>query len=132
MKIANNEDKERAKGTVLKILSRHVGANRKIGMGELYYAVFGEAWSNRINDTRALRKLITELRNEGVPICSVADSTGGGYYLASAGSELSSYCERLRTQALRKLAMEAKIRRITLPELLGQMTLSFKREEANA
>lgn len=123
------DDKERTKGAVLRILSRHVGVNRKIGMGELYFAVFGESWSNRINDTRALRKVITELRHEGVPICSVADSTGGGYYLASAGSELSNYCERLRTQAIKKLAMEAKIRRITLHELLGQMTMNIRVEE---
>jgi len=126
------DDKERTKGAVLRILSRHVGANRKIGMGELYCAVFGESWSNRINDTRALRKVITELRHEGVPICSIADSTGGGYYLASAVSELSGYCERLRTQALKKLALEAKIRGISLHELLGQMTMNFSAEEVHA
>ena len=123
------EDKDRLKGAALKILSRHVGANRKIGMGELYFAVFGESWSNRINDTRALRKVITELRQEGVPICSVADSTGGGYYLASVDSELHRYLERLRTQALKKLALEAKIRRISMHELLGQMTMNFRAEE---
>jgi len=113
---------------VLRILSRHVGAGRKIGMGELYYAVFGESWNNRINDTRALRTIITELRHEGIPICSVADRTGGGYYLASAGSELSGYLDRLRTQALKKLALEAKIRKISLADLIGQMALNFGKE----
>jgi len=131
MKVGSQE-RERYKGVLLRIMSRHVGAGRKIGMGELYQAVFGEGWQNRINDTRALRTLITELRHEGIPICSVADRSGGGYYLASAGSEMNAYCERLRTTALKKLAMEAKIRRISLPQLLGQMAMNVKAEEAQA
>jgi len=118
-------EKEHAKMVLLRILYRHIGAGQKIGMGELYREVFGEEWHNRINDTRALRTLITELRHEGVPICSVASNNGGGYYLASAGSELTGYCERLRTQALKKLKLEAKIRRVSLPDLIGQMAMNF-------
>lgn len=129
MKVGSKE-REHYKGVLLRILSRHVGSGRKIGMGELYQEVFGAAWANRINDTRALRALITELRHEGIPICSVADRTGGGYYLASAGSEVNAYCERLRTTALKKLKMEAQIRNISLPQLLGQMAMNLEETQA--
>ena len=113
------------KNRLLATLSRHIGRSKAIGMAALYEEVFQKEWQDKINDTRKLRDLITELRREGVPICSVTTTAGGGYYLASAGSELEAYCAKLRTQALRKLALEAKLRRMTLPELLGQLTLNL-------
>jgi len=113
------------KNRLLATLSRHIGRSKAIGMAALYEDVFGEGWRDKVNDTRELRRLITELRKEGVPICSVTTKEGGGYYLASAGSELEAYCSKLRTSALKKLALEAKLRNITLPELLGQLTLSL-------
>lgn len=118
-------DKEQAKTRLLEILIRHVGRHRAIGMGELFQMVYGETWNHRINDTRILRTLITSLRKEGTPICSVVSAAGGGYYLASAGSELETYCKNLRRSALRKLALEAKIRKKTLPELVGQISLNL-------
>jgi len=118
-------EKELYKGDLLRIISRHVGRSNKIGMGELYERVFFDAWNNRINDTRRLRKLVTELRKEGVPICSDTSRTGGGYYLASVGSELNTYCRKLRDRALKMLVQESKLRRTTLPELLGQIQLEL-------
>jgi hypothetical protein len=107
-------------------LSRHVGEMNAIGMAELHEAVFSETWCHRINDTKKLRELITEMRNEGVPICSVSASSGGGYYLAAAGSELRGYTERDKKRALRILARIARIERISLPELLGQMRIRME------
>jgi len=109
---------------VLAMLARHVGKHNVIGMGELYESVFGESWSNRINDTRALRQVITELRKDGTPIVSSSSTSGGGYYLASAGSELEEYCRKLRAKALRALTMEARLRNKTLGELMGQLHMS--------
>lgn len=123
--------KTELKNRLLAVLTRHIGKSRAIGMARLYEEVFGEAWSDKINDTRKLRSLITELRKEGVPICSTTLQTGGGYYLASAGSELEAYCSKLRTSALKKLALEAKLRNMTLPELLGQLTLSLTGGDLN-
>lgn len=102
-------------------LYKHVGKQNKIGMAELYSRVYRQPWANRINDTRALRYLITELRNDGVPICSDRH----GYWLASAGSELDDYCRRVRTQALKKLRQEARLRKMTLPQLVGQLSLDL-------
>jgi hypothetical protein len=123
------EDAHRAK--LLTELSRHVGEINAIGMAELYEAVFGTTWRHRINDTKKLRELVTEMRNEGIPICSVPSCTGGGYFLASAGSELKSYTERDKRRALRILARVSRIEKISLPELLGQMRLRMEGCDAN-
>lgn len=120
------ERKDFYKLTVLGILSRHVGREKAIGMGELYEETFGEPWHHRINDTRELRRIITELRDDGTPICSVSSPSSPGYYLAAAGSEERNYIDRLKGQAIRKLTRAAKIEKISLPELLGQMSLNLK------
>lgn len=107
-------------------LSLHIGELNAIGMAELYKKVFGAEWSNKINDTREIRKLITIMRREGIPICSVSAQNGGGYYLASAGSELINYLSRSEHRALNILARNARIKRISLPEYLGQMKLNME------
>jgi len=107
-------------------LTHHIGRHRAIGMGELYEKIFEETWQNRINDTRRLRIVITELRRQGVAICSESSRAGGGYYLASAGSELKDYLSRLRRRALKVLSLEAKMRKMTLAELLGQIELNLR------
>jgi len=115
------------KTRILMIMSGHVGQSKRIGMGELYERVFEETYDHRINDTRRLRRLITELRKDGVAICSRQSKSSGGYWLASAGSELASYCETLRSRALGILGMEAKVRKMSLPEMMGQMALELKK-----
>jgi hypothetical protein len=106
---------------VLQILTWHVGRHKAIGMGELYESVYGNSWQNRINDTRPLRDVIEKLRRRGVPICS----DESGYWLAAAGSELEEFCARLRRRALKSLVQEARLKKIGLPELLGQMQLNL-------
>jgi len=126
MKRANAGATDVWRSRLLAELSRHVGEINAIGMAELYEAVFGGAWRHRINDTKKLRELVTEMRNEGIPICSVPSSCGGGYYLASAGSELKNYTERDKKRALRILSRVSRIEKISLPELLGQMRLRME------
>ncbi len=119
-------EKEQAKLRLLVEMAKHPGRSNIIGMGELYERVFDQHWTNRINDTRALRTLITELRTEGVPICS----ENGGYYQTSSASELEAYCQRLRSQGLNKLKLEAKLRKKTMPDLLGQIAMSYRQPPA--
>ena len=119
------EERQHYESKLLKIMMSHTGKTKMIGMGELYTQVFDDPWSHRINDTRRLRSIITGLRKEGVPICSVAAQTGGGYYTSSAGSELTEYLGKLRAQGIRKLALEAHLRRMSLAELLGQAQLEL-------
>lgn len=120
----NNEAK------LLAVLSRHVGRHRAVGMDVLYESVFGETAGSKINGTRALRKMITSLRQSGVPIASCSSRDGGGYYLAAAGSELEDYLRRLRARAVRALALESRIRNISLDELVGQVQLNLRGDVA--
>jgi hypothetical protein len=117
-------ERELLKGRVRQELMRHVGRSNAIGMGELFELIYGEKYEHRINDTRRLRKVITLLRREGDPICSLCCALAPGYYVASVGKELEAYLERLRGAAVKKLALEAKIRRTSLPELLGQVSMA--------
>lgn len=116
---------EAAKTRLLMTMMRHVGKANAIGMGDLYEKVFEEKWNHRINDTRVLRKIMTSIRREGVPICSACDRSGGGYWIAGAGSDLESYCKKMRSRALKILSAEACLRKMTLAELFGQMQLDI-------
>ena len=120
------ELEDQYKKDLLMEITRHVGRFQAVSMARLYEQVFGQPWKSKITDTRNVRRIITALRKDGVPICSRPSKNGGGYYLASASSDLEDYCMRLRRAALRKLGMEAKIRRTSLPELLGQLTMSLE------
>jgi len=122
----NEIDNPENRSRLLQTLMSHIGATHAIGMAALFEAVFDRAWDHRINDTRPLRMLITKLRKEGAPICSVSNQDGGGYYLASAGSELNDYLRRSEIRALKILSMNARIKKISLPEYLGQMKLNME------
>jgi hypothetical protein len=128
----SKSDEKRAiyKAKLLAILAKHVGKSKSIGMGTLYEKVFGDTCKDKVNQARIIRALVTELRKEGIPICSDQDREGGGYYLAAAGKELEEYCMKLRKRALKILHMEAILRNKTLPELLGQLVLSMGRKSA--
>lgn len=117
--------KDDKKYRLLAVITKHVGANRAISMERLYTEIYGEEPSNLINSTRSIRKLIELTRREGIPICSLRKKNFHGYYLAGAGSELEEYCKRLRKEALKKLAMEARLRKITLPQLINELQLNL-------
>ena len=125
-----NLQKEHHKYRLLQELSGAVGRNRAVGMERLHHAVFGDEAKDKINGTRKLRTLITELRRDGIPICSASNTDGGGYYLASAGSELEDYCRRIRSRALKLLKMESNLRNMALPSLLHQIQLNLDFKEA--
>jgi len=113
------------KSRLLAILTRHVGIEKAIGMGELYERVYGKPYQNRINDTRELRRLITELRMDGSLIGETRSHSGGGYYLARSVSELNDFFDRRKREAIKKLALVAHMQRVGLPELMGQMVLNL-------
>ncbi|HOJ43272.1 MAG TPA: hypothetical protein PK800_04060 [Syntrophorhabdaceae bacterium] len=138
MKTQNTENKKRnekkidtpeTRAKLLTVLTMHVGETNAIPMSELYERVFEEKWHNKINDTRKVRLLINRMRSEGVAICSTTDQEHGGYYLASAGSEVNDYLRRLERRALKILWRISKIKKVSLPELLGQMRLRMVEKE---
>jgi hypothetical protein len=125
-------DTPETRSRMLAELTSHIGEPNAISMSALYEAVFDRPWEHKINDTRALRRLITAMRGEGVPICSVTSTNGGGYFLAAAGSELVNYLRRTERRALQMLQRNAKIKRISLPNYLGQIRMNMGGEHDEA
>jgi len=113
------------KNRLLVALMDHIGRANAIGMGELYEKVFGQPYQHRINDTRNLRYLITEMKKK-VNILSVCTRDGGGYYIASTASEAKDGSDRLKKKALKILAQAARLDKVGLPELLGQIRMNLE------
>jgi hypothetical protein len=103
----------------------HVGEVNAISMTALYEIVFERHWNDKINDTRALRHLITALREDGVPICSTS-SQHGGYYIAAAGSEFIDFLRKTERRAICILMRNARMKKVSLPEYLGQLKLDME------
>jgi len=110
-------DSDECRHRLLAELTSHIGEMNAIGMPALYQAVYDRPWSDRINDTRRVRRLVTAARHDGMPICS--DNTG--YWLSQAGSEVEDYTTRLKRAALKKLRIVSRIKKISLPKLCGQL-----------
>lgn len=97
---------------LLALLSRHIGKGNGIGVRELANVMDIEE--------RQARKLISLLRQEGHAICGTPQD---GYYIAATAQELEETCEFLRHRAMHSLNMESKLRKIPLPDLIGQLHL---------
>lgn len=111
---------------LLSTLSSHIGMVNAISMTALFEAVFERPWDDHINATRSLRHLITAMREEGVPICSVSSMNGGGYYLAAAGSELADFLRKTERRALLILKRNAAMKKTSLPNYLGQLKIQME------
>ncbi len=71
---------------------------------------------------RFLRKLISELRNEGTAICGTPTT---GYFIAETAEELNHFCIRyLEARAMHSLKLSSRLRNIPLPTLAGQLFLN--------
>lgn len=97
---------------LLSRLQRHQGAAN---------GVTAEALATALDTTkRHIRTLVSELRLEGTAVCGHPKT---GYFIAANDEEIENTCKFLRSRALHSLALEAKLRKIALPDLIGQMKL---------
>lgn len=119
-------DDEAIKGKILQKLSLCVGMEHAIDMGALYEAVYGEPWKNKINDTSQLRVKIRALRQAGTPIGSCTK----GFYLLRSDTEVTEFCRRQERRALGTLMRISKIKKISLPQYLGQLQLGIAAAKA--
>ena len=94
----NPNNQNNYKQRLLSILFFHRGKKNPIDMGELFRRVFDEEYNNKINGTRALRRLITELRWEGHLIGSTTGKTGHGYYMIVDQEERAQYLQKIRDE----------------------------------
>lgn len=99
-----------SRSIVLTVLSRHIGKGNGISMREL------EQQLDML--PRQVRIYISDLREGGHAICGTPKD---GYYIAATAAELQATCEFLHNRALHSLALEAKLKKIPLPDLLGQL-----------
>ena len=119
------QDLDQAKMRLYMIMLQHIGPSQKIGMGELYEQVFGRPWNNRINDTRQIRMLITQMKKEGQAVMSSSSPINGGYWIAASGSELDAFVKKDKLRALKILSRISNMKKVSLPELMGQMLIEW-------
>lgn len=97
---------------LLTLLSHHIGRGNGISVKELA-AKLG-------SHPRHVRLLVTELRNDGQAVCGTPKD---GYYIAANAEELEETCQFIHSRSMHGLLMESKMRKIPLPDLLGQLHL---------
>lgn len=70
---------------------------------------------------RTVRALVLRLRENAIAVCGSPET---GYFIAATPDELEATCKLLQAHGIHQLTVAARMRKTTLPELLGQMTLS--------
>jgi len=105
--------------SVLEALSRHIGRANGARAAELVREVTGALAPDPVAERR-LRQVITELRLRGEHVCATPRD---GYFMAATDRELDETCEFLHDRALAGLAQIARMKRISLPDLRGQLKL---------
>lgn len=102
------------KTALLNALARHQGADKGISAKALVLELNVPA--------RQLRRLISRCRDEdGVAICGHPTT---GYYMAVTPEELQQSCAFLEHRALHSLRLLSRMKKVSLPELLGQLKLN--------
>ena len=74
-----------------------------------------------------MRKLVTELRLEGHPVCAHPSS---GYFMAETAEELEHTCNFLHARAMSSLKAESRLRKISVTDLINKYTLPKSAEAA--
>lgn len=105
---------------VLTALSHHKGKASGIHVRDLVSRITGQLINSEALE-RSVRKLVTDLRLEGHPICA---HPATGYFMAATAEELDETCNFLRSRAMSSLKAESRLRRISMAELLGQFSLT--------
>lgn len=106
---------------LLAALATHIGADRGISVERLAWRIYGMGASER--DQRAIRKAVEELRREGHHVCA---DPARGYYLAETDDELDQTCRFLYTRAMTSLTQVAAMKRVSLPDLAGQLRIRLE------
>ena len=102
---------------LLAALAPHQGASMGISVAALARKLGLEGECGQ----RTVRKLVAELREDGTAVCAHPST---GYFIAATPEELSSCCEFLHRRAMSSLRQAARMQRISLAELAGQLNLN--------
>jgi hypothetical protein len=96
---------------------------RQLGDGRVKGTVSASATQRKVRDA------VEQARREGKPICA---TPAHGYYLAETEAELSETIAFLRSRAMTSLTQIARLRRVSLPVLMGQLQIELAAEKAGA
>ncbi len=100
------------------VLSRHRGRERAIRAVDL-------ARESGLTE-RAVRHAVSDLRMDGAAVCA---HPAAGYWMAASPEEFLDCEEFLRSRAMHSLTMLARMKRVALPVLLGQLALTETTKE---
>lgn len=100
--------------SVLAVLSRHIGRENGATAEQLAREISEDVL------TRQLREVVVQLRLEGHHVCATPEN---GYFLAANAEELDATCLFLHERAMTTLKQIAAMKRISLPDLRGQLHL---------
>jgi len=102
----------------LMVMQRHIG----VALAATAKALVAEIKATGASDCseRDLRHMVVALRKEGHHICAHPKC---GYFLAATPEELDETCEFLYRRALCSLQQVSTMKRVSLPDLRGQLRL---------
>ena len=102
------------KTALINVMSQHHG--REKGISARYLALYLSV------TPRDLRKLISQCRYEdGAAICGHPST---GYFIATTADELDLCCKFLEHRALHSLQLLSKMKKVSMPALVGQLLLN--------
>lgn len=102
---------------VLGALSRHIGAANGVTGERLVSEILGRP--DAVAE-RHLREVVVRLRLEGQHVCA---HPLRGYFMAETAEELDATCVFLYDRAMTTLTQIAAMKRVSLPDLRGQLHL---------
>ena len=111
---------------VLAALAEHIGADAGVSVRELTARVVGGPLWVTDGAERAVRAIVQELREAGHHVCAHPQH---GYFMASNQAELDATCEYLHARAMCSLRQVAAMRRVSEPDLRGQLRLPAEPQE---
>lgn len=104
--------------SLLAALRAHIGRDRGVTATALCREVLGHEPERA--DERHMRYVVEELRREGHHVCA---HPRDGYFLAAGPAELDETCLFLYERAMSSLEQIARMRRVSVPDLHGQLRL---------
>jgi len=105
---------------VLAALAHHIGRNNGVTAARLAAEAAGLDSIQSHYAERQLREIVVALRLEGHHVCATPEH---GYFLAANAEELDATCLFLHERAMTTLKQIAAMKRISLPDLRGQLHL---------
>ncbi len=103
---------------LLEALRNHIGRRQGVTATALCREALGHEPAPA--DERNLRTVVEELRSEGHHICA---HPRDGYYIAAEPDELDETCGFLYARAMSSLKQIAAMKRVSVPDLRGQLRL---------